>query len=321
MKYVFVLNPSAGKKNNAKRQFENVRDYFDTQHIPYSVTFTKYPGHATEITRKAGESGEEVRVIAVGGDGTLCEVANGATGYPNVTVGLLPGGSGNDFVKMFGTVDDFHDPERMVNGTAYPMDMIHSKQRDAMNICCAGIDATVAYNMNHYRRMPLVSGSMAYNLAIAQAFTGRIGNQIQVTVDGEVVADGRYLLSAVANGRCYGGGYFASPDSMIDDGVLDVIMVKVPKTRLQIPGLLSVYKTGAHLYDEKYAPLVEVYHGKKVCIKGTKALNFTADGECDQAVKREFEVVHHAIRFLVPQGCRTDCLMNGAEAEKTEATV
>jgi hypothetical protein len=58
-----------------------------------------------------------------------------------------------------------------------------------------------------------------------------------------------------------------------------------------------------------------------VCIKGTKALNFTADGECDQAVKREFEVVHHAIRFLVPQGCRTDCLMNGAEAEKTEATV
>jgi diacylglycerol kinase family enzyme len=170
--------------------------------------------------------------------------------------------------------------------------------------------------MNYYRRMPMVSGSMAYNLAIVQAFMGKIGNQIQVTVDGAVVAEGRYLLSAVANGRCYGGGYFASPNSMVDDGTLDVVMVKVPKTLLQIPGLLAVYKTGAHLTDDKYASLVEVYHGKKVCIKSTKALNFTADGECDQAVKREFEIMHHAIRFLVPKGCKTDCLI-GAKEEVT----
>lgn len=314
MKYAFILNPRAGKKNNAKREFERVRDYFDSQHISYSVTYTQYPGHATEITREAGKYGEEVRVIAVGGDGTLCEVANGAVGYPNVTVGLLPGGSGNDYVKMFGTVDDFHDPARLVNGTAYPVDMIRGGRLDALNICCAGIDASVAAKMVHYKRMPMVTGSMAYNLAIVQAFLGRIGNQIQVTVDDEVVAEGRYLLTVVANGRCYGGGYFASPNSMIDDGTLDVLLVKVPKTRLQIPGMLKVYKTGSHLTDPAFAPLLETYHGKKVSIRAAKPIDFTADGECDQAQEREFEILHHAIRFLVPQGCRTDCLI-AAEKE------
>lgn len=313
MKYVFVLNPKAGKKNGARRQFERVRDYFDAQHLSYSVVYTQYPGHATELTRKAGESGEEVRVIAVGGDGTLCEVANGAVGYANVTVGLLPGGSGNDYVRMFGTVEDFQDPARMVNGTAYPVDMIRCGDRDALNICAAGIDATVASNMVNYRRMPMVNGSMAYNLAIVQAFLGRIGNHIRVTVDGEEVANGRYLLSAVANGRYYGGGYCASPHSMIDDGLLDVLLVKVPKTRLMIPAMLKVYKTGEHLESPVFKPLLETYHGKRVCIEGTAPIDFTADGECDKLQKREVEIMPHAIRFLVPQGCRLDCLTAAAE--------
>ena len=310
MRYEFIINPKAGKKSAEEWLFPKVREYFESHHLSYGLNLTKYSGHATEITRAIAEGGEEVRVIAMGGDGTLCEVANGAVNHSNVTAGVLPCGSGNDYIRMFGTKDDFLDIDRMVNGTAYPVDMIENDRINAMNICCAGIDAAVALNMVKYKKMPLVSGSMAYNLALVRAFFGKIGNQLRLTIDGQLATEGKYLLTAVANGCSYGGGYYASPNSIVNDGLLDVIMIRVPKTRFLIPILLKAYKEGKHLTDPRFKSLLQVFQGKEIQIEAAKPMAFTADGECDLCQSRTYTVIEKVIHFLVPQGCSTECLKN-----------
>lgn len=309
MRYVFIINPASGKNSAGDKIFPQVEAYFEAHAIPYTVHHTTHSGHATELTRAEGQKGDEVRVIAVGGDGTLCEVANGAEGMPNVTVGVLPCGSGNDFIKLFGSKEDFLDVERMVNGTVYAVDMIANDGIHSINICCAGIDAAVALDMVNYKRIPFVSGPMAYNIALVRAFLGRIGNKVRIFVDDEEVANGRYLLSAVANGRCYGGGYYASPKSLINDGVLDIILIRKPITRFQIPLLLSIYKRGEHIGHPRFAKLLQEFHGKKVRIEAEKPIAFTADGECAVRDRIELELLPKAIRFLVPQNCKVDCLL------------
>ena len=314
MRYAFIVNPRAGKHNPAEWFMPQVRAWFDARGLDYSVQLTEYPGHAAELARAAGAAGDEVRVIAVGGDGTLCEAANGAMHLPNVAVGVLPCGSGNDYLKMFGTRADFIDLERLVNGTAYPVDMIENNRVPALNICCAGLDASVALNMARYKQLPLVTGATAYNIALFKAFCGKMGNPMRIWVNGELVADGTFLLSVFANGRCYGGGYFASPKSLIDDGVLDVLLVRVPKSRLQIPGLVAVYKAGHHLDSAKFNDLLTVFHGQQVSFEAKHPVAVTADGECFEIDRMDFSVLPHAVRFLVPQGCRTECLQAAQEA-------
>ena len=192
MRYVFIINPKAGKKNPRKWFFPKIEAFFAEHEIPYRIRVTEYAGHATEIVREEAAQGETIRAIAVGGDGTLREVACGAAGLPNVEVGLLPCGSGNDYLRIYGTKEDFLDPERLVGGQSYPVDMIESDFLPAMNVCSVGIDSQVAMDMVRYKNLPLVTGSMAYNIALLKAFCGRIGVQMKVTVDGEGLKDVRY---------------------------------------------------------------------------------------------------------------------------------
>ncbi|MDD6174191.1 MAG: diacylglycerol kinase family lipid kinase [Firmicutes bacterium] len=320
MRYVFIINPKAGKKNPREWFFPKIEAFFAEHGIPYRIRVTEYAGHATEIVREEATQGETIRAIAVGGDGTLREVACGAAGLPNVEVGLLPCGSGNDYLRIYGTKEDFLDPERLVGGQSYPVDMIESDFLPAMNVCSVGIDSQVAMDMVRYKNLPLVTGSMAYNIALLKAFCGRIGVQMKVTVDGgKHVFSGRYLLAIAAVGSYYGGGYCASPASVVDDGLLDVVLVRVPKSRLQIPGLLGIYKRGEHIGNPKFRDLLTYVRGKSVVIESEQPAAVNSDGECAARCESSFSVRPAAVRFIVPQGVRPACLSE--EKERLEAAL
>lgn len=308
VRYVFIINPKAGKQNAAETVLPGIEAYFRAHALPYTVHITQAPGHATTIARTEAATGDPVRLIAVGGDGTLCEVANGIIAQENAAVGIFPCGSGNDYLKLFGTHDDFTDLDRLVRATPYKVDMIHSREISALNICSAGLDASVAMNMVRYKKLPLVTGTMAYDIALLKAFLGHLGNDMQIWVDDQLVAEGEFLLSVFANGRCYGGGYFASPESMIDDGLLDVVLVRVPKSRLQIPSLLKLYKAGTHLHAPEFRNLLSVFHGQQVSFRAKKPVAVNVDGECVMAQTANYTILPHAVRFLIPAGCSTACL-------------
>ena len=119
LKHIFVVNPAAGKQDATEFVKNAVKDL----DIDYEIYCTKCVGDATRYVEELAKTGEQYRVYACGGDGTFNEVASGAVGKENISVSVFPCGSGNDYIKYYGTVDDFKDIESLVNGVETKIDM------------------------------------------------------------------------------------------------------------------------------------------------------------------------------------------------------
>lgn len=304
---VYILNPSAGK-NGAEPFEDEVRKFHAANGGAYEIVRTTHPGHAAKIARAAGESGAAVRLWAVGGDGTLSETADGASGYKNLSVGVFPFGTGNDFVRHFGGRGPFLDLARQHAGREMTIDMIRTGDGTAVNICSVGFDAKVADKMDGYKKIPGVSGSLAYILSLVFSFFGSLSDALEielVNAQGETERfSGDYMFALAGNGRWYGGGFCGSPRSVLDDGLLDFVLVARPPFR-KIPGLIGRYKAGRHLDDPAFAPYLTYRRGTRIEMRaadgGTLVSN--RDGNCAHVQGGErFEILPGALRFVVPQG-------------------
>ena len=303
MRYVFIINPKAGKKNPYEWYFPQVREYFWKKGLDFSYCLTQYPWHAAELSRKEAQRGDLVRLIAVGGDGTLLETANGAMGYENAEIGILPCGSGNDYIRSFGSQKEFFDYTALERAKSICVDMIGSENVNSLNICSMGLDASVAMNMAKYKDLPLISGSMAYHIAVAKEFLGKLGTEMEVVIDGVHRVKGKFLFALAANGKFYGGGYRAAPMASEDDGLLDFIMIRVPKHRYSIPRLLIQYKNGTYVNSKEFEQLVAYYRGKRIEIRACRDIAANCDGECRKTKSLSFSVLPRAARFLLPESC------------------
>lgn len=105
MRHLFLVNPAAGKKDRT-REYQ-ARIATACKDLNYEILVSRQPGDLTSWSRQAAASGEALRIYACGGDGTLNEVVNGVVGFPNVSVTHFPGGSGNDFIKIFNDTAPF----------------------------------------------------------------------------------------------------------------------------------------------------------------------------------------------------------------------
>ena len=101
MTHIFIINPAAGSRDRTKDYTQAIESVCGAKGLSYRIAVSAAPGDCTRIAREAAMTGEEVRLYACGGDGTLNEVAAGAAGFPNAAVTVYSGGSGNDFVKLF----------------------------------------------------------------------------------------------------------------------------------------------------------------------------------------------------------------------------
>jgi len=302
MKYCYIINPIAGQKELPAKLIPLIEDGFKHSNLDYEIAVTQHPKHASEITRQLAKTNEAVRICAMGGDGTLNEVVSGAIGFDNVEVGCYPSGSGNDFIKYFGTREDFIDFEYIVDAPSVELDVIKINDRYCLNIFSLGIDANVAYDIPHYRRLPLMSGPMAYNLSLAVNFVKKLGSKITLFAnDSDYTFD--CLLLAVGNGRVYGGGYYAAPEAIADDGLLDIVAVKtIP--RLRIASVIPVYKKGKHLIGgkvvESLRDVITYFRTDKLRISADSEIVVNLDGESARMKDMEISVIHKGIRFLVP---------------------
>lgn len=307
MRHVFIINPVSGKRNAGQHLLPDIKKAVADAGANAEYVETRHPGHATALAREFAQTGEAVRLYAVGGDGTLNEVLLGAYPFANAQVGCIPCGSGNDFVRTFGGTAPFLGIPAQMAGEAMAIDLV---QVDGGGICAAitstGLDAEVAYNIPKYRRIPLLGGSMAYNISIVEKLLRPLGKQLSVTIDGEE-RRGKYLIAAVCNAQHYGGGYQAAPCAALDDGLLDVILVK-KISRLLIASIIGKYKKGAHLQNGAVVPALQKYmtfvRAKEVTIRplGTEPFILNVDGECAPAPRLYAKVMPGAARFVVPRG-------------------
>ena len=297
MKHIFIINPAAGKADKTAEYTAKIEK--TCRGLDYEIRTSQGPGDCTRIAREAAESGGEVRLYACGGDGTLNEVVAGAAGFDNAAVTCYVGGSGNDFVKIFDDREAFRDLGRLLDAETAVFDLIDCNGAPSINICCVGLDSRIGADMIRYKRLPFVSGSMAYILPIlANLFKG-ISEHYVVEVAGERI-EGEYTFVCVANARFYGGGFYAVPDAQPDDGLLDVLLVK--KIHLwQVPGALAKYKAGRYKELGRLARHIRTDAITVLCDKDSPV---NLDGEIRMAKEVRMKISDKKIRFFYPKGLR-----------------
>lgn len=301
MRHVFILNPVAGKNRLALMLRGKIDAYFSRHpELEHRIRMTDGVGAATRIAREECEAGGPVRLYACGGDGTLQETANGIPrGCTDAELAVIPCGSGNDYVRTFGSREDFMDLPNLIEGEAFPVDAVDCGDLLSLNIASIGMDASVGQKMQRYKNLPGVNGSMAYNIAVVDVFCHPIGEEMVIdidTEDGIIRRTGKYLMTLAANGQYYGGGYRGAPQAVPDDGLLDFVLVK-KISRAKIPFFLGKYKAG------NYADLdcCEHVRGASMRVKAAKPMVCNVDGECFSADTMTFSILRNAFRFVLPK--------------------
>lgn len=299
MRYVLIVNPAAGKQSAAETLFPSTRAFFLRQGIQPVCYLTTRPGEAAELTTREAEKEGPVRIYAFGGDGTLGEIAQGAAGKNNAEIGIFPCGSGNDYIKLFGSAQEFLSPERQISGTSMPVDLIRTEMGLSINLCSIGMDARVAFQMERLKKLPFVSGPAAYDMALVQVLLSKIGDNLRIRIDDAEEFRGCFLFALAASGQYYGGGYHAAPQAVPDDGLLDFVLVRKPPL-YQIPRLIGLYKSGRHFSSRECEDIMTFRRGTVMEVFAEKPVASNRDGEVALIKAASYQVLPGAVRFIVP---------------------
>lgn len=295
MRHIFVINPVAGK-GKAEKLIPEIKKCFNKTNQCYNVVQTEYAHHATEIVKQEALKGGNVRFYACGGDGTLFDVVNGAVGFANVEVGAIPCGSGNDFIKSFGSKEEFLNIKGQIYGSAIPVDLIKYQDKYSINICSMGMDAEVVNYKNNNKWLKKINGSVAYVFSLFIAFVFKIKNKFTITIDNHEPLSGTYLFAIAANGKYYGGGFKPAPDALVNDSLLDVVLVKAV-SRFKIVKLLSKFRKGTHV---NLSEVCSVHRAHRLMVESDREMSVNMDGEIFRHKQAVFEVVKNGVKFIVP---------------------
>ena len=297
MKHLFIINPAAGSRDQTAEYTAAIKDACGKRGLNYRIEVSAAPGECRRLAREAAETGEEYRIYACGGDGTLNEVAAGAAGFDNAAVSILSGGSGNDFVKIFDDPKAFFDLERLLDAQEATFDLIRCNDDYALNICSVGLDARIGTDVARYKRIPLLHGFRAYAASTVVNVVRGIAEHYVVEINGERIDD-ELTFVCVCNGRFYGGGFNPVPEADPADGVLDVLLVK-KVSRLQVPAVIGKYKNGRYRELAQLIRHIPTDHVRILCDKPT-AINL--DGELRTANSMDISLAKEKVRFFYPKG-------------------
>jgi YegS/Rv2252/BmrU family lipid kinase len=300
MKHLFILNPYAGTKDSTVELEAQIKAAGGSNVV---IEYTTCPGDAETIARRYAETGEPMRVYACGGDGTANEALQGLIGFKDVALGVIPIGTGNDYVRSFPAArEDFLNIKKMMNGTTQRVDLLKCGDRYALNVISAGYDCEVADQAQKNKRLPMMSGPFAYKLAIVQCLISKRRHTFIPYADGVRVElpEGYHtqMLAVAAKGKYYGGGIKATPLAELNDGMIDFMSIPtVPISAFAT--LLGAFTKGEHINNPK-APFI--IHRKCTMLKFDNGglLKVGIDGEMFVMENPVITVVPKAIDIIVP---------------------
>lgn len=295
MKHLFLINPNAGKGKAFETVMPKIKEATAERNMDYKVYVSKSSQDTHDYCKNIGESGEKTRIYACGGDGTIYDIVNAIYGYNNVEFAAVPLGSGNDFIRLFGTKEQFMDIGAQIDGTAIKIDAIKCGDRIAVNQCSMGFDAEVCSKQADFKKLPWLTGESAYTASLFYCLKSKTSNRFTITIDdGEPITD-NFVFAFCGNSRFYGGGYQAAPYAVPDDGLLDFSIVrsmKIPRLVTQIGN----YKKGRHF---KW-PETTYVRGKKMTVHSDTPASVNVDGECDLVTDSTFKIIPSAFSFVIP---------------------
>ena len=296
MKHLFIINPAAGSKDRTESYRQNIEAICGKHGVDYEIAVSNAPGNCTELARQAARTGEEYRIYACGGDGTLNEVVAGVAGFDNVAVTMFCGGSGNDFVKIFNDTEPFRDLEQLLDCREAVFDLVRCNDDISLNICSVGLDARIGTDVSHYKRLPLLSGFRAYVVSTVVNVIRGIAEHYVVEIDGQRY-DGERTLICACNGRFYGGGFNPVPEADPTDGLLDVLVIE-KVSRLKVAKVIGKYKSGRY---RELPDLVRYFKTDSLRIICDKPTSISLDGELRTGQTIDISVAKEKLRFFYPK--------------------
>lgn len=297
--FAFLVNPLSGGGAAPAAVVPVARALRDAG-AAVDVTYSPGPQATRDIVAAAVGRGDVV--VSVGGDGMLSSIA-GQVSSLGGTLGMVPAGRGNDFARMLGlSAEPVEVAKVLLGGTARPTDLLSLHLGDAAprlvaGSVYAGVDAVAGEIVDRVRWMPR---RLQYPYAAVQALATYRPVEARVVVDG-TVHDFRAATVVVANSGFYGSGMRISPDSQVDDGLLDVVVIEATSRRGLIRSLPTVYD-GRHVER----PEVHVLSGRSVLVSGSPAAPMGGDGEPLGRLPRRpeaaarIDVLPGALRLLRP---------------------
>jgi YegS/Rv2252/BmrU family lipid kinase len=301
--YKIILNPAAGNGNgkNAQPQIELL---FKQHNLSYSLVQTERPGHGIELTRQAVKQGYDV-VVAVGGDGTVNELVNGLMeskreGVALPPLGVLCVGRGNDFAGSMGIPEDLAGGvQALASGARRTVDIgrvtggNYPLGRYFANCVGVGFDAITTIEVH---KLPRWGGYLAFMVAVLKTvFLYNKAPLARIEYDKNVITQ-RSLLISIMNGRRLGGGFLMAPNSLPDDGMLDLCIAE-QMSSLAVIKMIPHFTRG----DQATQPTIKTGRAARISISSQDGpLPAQTDGEiiCVDGSHLEVEVIARQLEII-----------------------
>ena len=291
-KWVFILNPTAGN-DYAGTLVPKIESELEKHGIDGTIEITRHKGHATQLATDSIKQGTHY-IVAVGGDGTLNEVARAILGHPNVTMGIIPAGTGNDFIQILGFPNRFEEEhwnlffqKNVVNIDAGTCNNI-----PFFNGMGLGFDAEVAAQNYIDDGQVKKGGKDKYIWHIVKTLLFYREKTMTIVNNGSTHATNCFI-NTVAIGRRFAGDFFLTPKAIANDGLLDVCAIDKLNLLQRFNILLKVPK-GQHLSHKK----VVYYQTGAIKIEFDHKVPFHVDGELYFSSIFEIKVLPKAINII-----------------------
>jgi diacylglycerol kinase (ATP) len=293
LRVLIIYNPNAGQSPNLKNTLDRVANLWRDRGWQVQIAATTAPGDATSKAKIATQSGYHA-VVAAGGDGTVNEVMNGLIGT-ETALGVLPLGTVNIWAREMGLSMDLLKAAESVSKSALTkIDVGMAGDRYFLLMAGIGFDAAVTATIRSEEKKLL--GAIAYIKQAIQIAWNFRGVRLKLRIDGKRVR-GKILMVIIGNSQLYGGVVKFTAHATIDDGLLDICVIKGQ-------GMLSAPRRLISIFARHYNrdPLVQYYQGRQIEIRGQrgKALPVQVDGDYLGKTPMNFRVVPNSLWIMVP---------------------
>jgi YegS/Rv2252/BmrU family lipid kinase len=303
MKWLIIVNPNAGN-GKGKKDWDKISSVLGRNNFTFTVKFTSRKGDAIHFTSGALAEGFR-NIITVGGDGTLNEVLNGVFNFPGcpsneVTLALIPVGTGNDWGRMFGIPLDYEKAAEIIkDGKVMPHDVglikypdqSEEKKRYFINTAGLGFESVVVKRSN-YQKDRGRSGKLIYFYNLLLSLLTYKNTRVELEIDGLKTSADIFSVN-VGNGRYCGGGMRQTPNAIPTDGLLDVTVIK-NIGKFEIIRKLKILYDGTILSH----PLIDGYRCRNLKVTSDSIIYTEADGESLGPIPAEFSIIPAAINIV-----------------------
>ncbi|HNR41708.1 MAG TPA: YegS/Rv2252/BmrU family lipid kinase [Bacteroidales bacterium] len=296
-KWIFIVNPTAGN-GFAGTLVGEIEKMIPEHHAEGEVVLTKYPGHASELAGEYHARGFS-NIIGVGGDGTINEIAQTLAGVENVTLGVVPAGSGNDFIQILGFPGRFGKKEwdTLFRRNTIRMDAGRVNGKIFLNGMGLGFDAQVASENYIEPGVLKKGGSRKYLWHIIKNLFFFRERQMVISNDG-ITSETDCFINTVSIGRRFAGGFLLTPEAIANDSLLDVCAIRRLNLFQRFRLLLKV-PAGKHIFDKR----VSYYRTAGLRIGFTDEVPFHIDGELFYAKTFDIDILAEAFNLIYnPEG-------------------